>query len=290
MKITEPGIYYDLDAKVYHAQHDWLSSSGMKKLLRPSCPAKFKAAMTAREERRSVFDFGKVFHTRLLGDGDEFEVVQALTKQKKAYPARDYTTKSAQDHRDAIYEAGKVPILAHELEHVEAMVAAVKAHPVAAALFAKGRPEVSLFWVDEATGVKCRARLDWLPEKVAGRRLIVPDLKSAASSEPGKFSKAAADYGYHQQQDHYLDGIRATGLDDDPAFLFVVAEKDPPHVVTVGQFAQPDDLRLATAMNDRARRVFRECAENDHWPGYVEGIASLELPAYYHYQNEEFVA
>ncbi len=167
------------------------------------------------------------------------------------------------------------------------MAAAVNAHPIAAALFANGTPEVSLFWVDAATGVKCKARLDWLPHPQPGRRLIVPDIKSAASAEPGEFSRNAARFGYVSQHVWYSDGIRACGIDPDPAFLFCVVEKEPPHVVTVGQFADDADLKLAAAMNDKARRVFKECTTTDQWPGYVDGIADLTLPNWFHYQMED---
>lgn len=295
MKITKPGIYEGLSDADYHSQHDWLSNSGAKLLLKPSCPAKFKAAQTATEEHKRHFDLGKVVHRLVLGDGADYVVVQAKTKATKdapsvTYDARNYDTKAAQDHRDAIYSVGKVPILRHELDQAIAMAATVKTHPLGGALLADGRPEVSLFWVDEATGVKCRARLDWLPNPQEGRRLLVPDLKTAVSAEPDEFSRNAARFGYARQDRWYGDGIRACGLDPDPAFLFVIVEKDEPHIVTVGQFTQDADLKLAAAMNDRARRIFRDCTETGIWPAYVEGVADLTLPTWHHYQNEEYLS
>lgn len=290
MKITNPGVYPDLPAADYHAQHDWLSNSGSKLLLKPSCPAKFKAAQTKGEEHKRHFDLGKVVHTLTLGDGDEFVVVQAKTKQGEPYDANDYLTVAAKAHRDAIYASGKVPILRSELDLAAGMAKAVREHDLSGPLLSNGIPEVSLFWVDEATGVKCRARLDWWPNPVEGKRPLVPDLKSAVSSEPGEFSRNAARFGYHRQDRWYYDGIRACGLAADPAFLFVIVEKDNPHVVTVGQFTDKADLALAAAMNDKARRLFAECTATDRWPGYVEGIADLSLPAWHHYQNEEYLS
>lgn len=277
MKITDPGVYTDLPPEQYHTQTDWLSVSGAKKLLKPSCPAKFKAAMDGGEEHRPQFDVGKAFHARVLGDGEAVVVIDADS----------YRSADAKLMRDTVYLDGKVPLLTAEAETVEAMAAAVQAHPVASALFADGLPEVSLFWIDEVTGVKCKARLDWLPKAEPGRRLIVPDLKSAASAEPGEFSRNAARFGYVSQHRWYQDGIRACGLDPDPAFVFVICEKDPPHVVTVGQFADDLDLKLADAINDKARRVFKECTTTDQWPGYVDGIADLSLPNWFHYQMED---
>lgn len=285
--ITEPGIYYDLPANVYHAQHDWLSWSRMKKLVPPSTPAHFKASMAAGEERKRHFDLGKVVHALTLGEGDEFEVVQALNKSKEPYDARDYITVSAQAHRDAIYDAGKVPILRPELNTAEAMAASVRNHPLASALLTNGRPEVSLFWIDAETGVKCRARLDWLPNKAAGHPLIVADLKTAATAAPREFAKSAAKFGYYGQAAHYSDGIKALGIDSDPAFMFVVVEKTDPHLVIVGQFTDALDMQLARATVDHARRLYRECIEADRWPGYPEDVIELSLPAWLHYEFED---
>lgn len=289
-RVTEPGVYYDLPAREYHAQHNWLSWSQMKNLIPPSTPAHFKAALTKGEEHKRHFDLGKVVHHLVLGDGDEFVVVQAQNRQKEEYDAATYDLVSAKNHRDAIYESGKVPILRHELDAAEAMAEKVAEHPIAKALLSTGRPEVSLFWTDPATGVKCRARLDWLPEKVEGRRLIVPDLKTTsheAGASPTEFSKAGARFGYYGQQQHYSDGLVACGIDPDPAFLFIAVETAPPHLVSVGQFAEPDDIRLARAAVDHCRRLYRECAESDQWPGYPPGINDLSLPTWLHYNLEE---
>ncbi|HEX6684988.1 MAG TPA: PD-(D/E)XK nuclease-like domain-containing protein [Candidatus Limnocylindrales bacterium] len=288
--ITEPGVYTDLPAEVYHAQDEWLSWSRMKNLIPPSTPAHFKAAMEAPQERKRHFDLGKIVHKLVLGEGEAFEVVQALDRKKEPYDATDYKTVSAQEHRDAIYERGNVPVLAAELADANAMAAAVKAHPIGAALFTSGKPEVSLFWVDETTGVKCRARLDWLPDAVEGRRLIVPDLKTAVTAAPAEFSKAGAKFGYYGQATHYSDGIKALGIDADPAFLFVVVEKAAPWLVSVGQFTERDDRRLARAVVDHCRRLYAECTATDTWPGYGESVASLSLPMWHHYDLTEVLS
>lgn len=286
----EPGIYYDMPAEVYHAQHDWLSWSRMKYLLPPSTPAHFKASLKAGEERKRHFDLGKVIHALVLGEGDEFVVVQALDKAKEPYDARNYDLVSAQRHRDAIYDEGKVPILRHELDAAEKMAASVREHEIANVLLSNGKPEVSLFWVDPTTKVKCRARLDWLPEKVAGRRLIVPDLKSAVTAAPAEFAKAGANFAYYGQAMHYSDGIAALGLDKDPAFVFVVVEKADPYLVQVCQFADRDDLRIARAAVDHCRRLYAECLAADNWPGYGRGINQLTLPAWHRISMEEALA
>lgn len=293
LTITEPGIYRDLPAKDYHAQHDWLSWSMSKHLLPPSTPAHFKAALgrAGQEEPNRTFDLGKVVHALVLGDGDEFEVVQALTVKKERYDAKDYSTVSAQAHRDLIYADGKVPVLRSELDAAEEMAKSVREHSTANALLANGSPEVSLFWIDEETGVKCRARLDWLPAVVKGRRMIVPDVKTAKTAAPREFARSVADFAYFGQHLHYLDGIRALGIDHDPAFVFVAIEKTDPYLVSVVEaLTNKDDRSLARALVDHTRRIYAECTAADRWPGYGEQVHRIEMPAYWRYRMEEELA
>lgn len=286
----KPGLHYDLPEEDYHSSHEWLSASGMRMLLPPNCPAKFKAQGTSKITRD--IDFGLAAHKILLGKGVDLVVVKKTTRDKQVVDADDYATKSAQEHRDAIRAEGKLPILAHALDKATAMAEVAAEHPLAAALFSNGQSEVSAFWTDPATGVQCRSRFDYLPEKVEGRRLIVPDYKTAASAERDKFAKSAAEYGYHIQEAHYSDSLVALGIDDDPAFLFVVQEKEPPFLINVIPLHE-DAARLGRALADRARRIFRECAETDIWPGYTpdnEIAEPVELPGYYTYRAEEYVA
>lgn len=275
MKITKPGLYPDLADDVYRAQTEWLSVSGAKKLLPPSCPAKFKATLGV-EEHKPQYDIGKAFHREVLGDGPEVRV----------YDGDSWRSGDARAFRDAAYAEGAVPLLASEWATVSAMAAAVKAHDVAPLLFQGGAAEVSAFWTDEATGVKCKARFDYLPEKQAGRRLVVPDLKSAVSADPGEFSRAAARFGYVMQQVHYSSALQHLGVDDDPAFLFVVCEKDPPHLVNVGQFAHEDDIKATAVALEKALRLYADCLATDTWPGWP-GVTSLTLPTWHLYALEE---
>lgn len=273
------GLHYDLPEADYHA-HDSLSASGAKKLLPPSCPAKFKASL-GKEVHSDTFDFGKAVHRKVLGRGPEIVVVEAASWQGKA----------AREQRFAAWDEGEVPILVADLAVAEACANSVLSHPIAAALFAApGEPEVSALWTDPATGVQRRARFDFLPEKVEGRRLIVPDLKTARSAEPREFGKAvAADYGYLQQAAWYVDAIKALGIDDDPAFLFVAVEKVDPYVVTVCQL-DAEAMHIGQALNRRAIATYAECKTADHWPGYTEEIATVSLPGWFTYIAKEIAS
>lgn len=269
--ITEPGVY-DLPVEAYHAdpvEGGSLSCSGARRLIPPSCPAKFRWHQdNAGEEHAPHFDFGSAAHKLVLGAGAEIEVIDADS----------WRTKDAREARDAAYAAGRIPLLAADYQTVEAMAEALRSHPIAGRMFmpGKGKPEQTLVWRDERTGIMCRALLDWLPD--TGR--VFPDYKTALSAYPEDFRRAADQYGYAQQGAWYLDGVRALDLaDDDAAFVFIVQEKEPPYLVSVIEL-DAISLRIGAQRNRQALSIYQWCTETGEWPGYGDDVALVSLPNY----------
>lgn len=285
--MTAPGIHDDMDEATYHADRA-LSSSGVKGLLPPSCPARFHYDREHGRPEKRAFDFGHAAHREVLGVGSEVVIVQTTAKDGAKSDANDYRTKSAQEHQAAIYAEGKVPLLAAEAAQVDGMAAAMRAHPWASALFDPergGQPELSLFWADDRFGIARRARLDWMPPVRSDGRLIVPDYKSCVSAEPGAVAKSIYNFGYYTQDVFYTDGIRALGLADDVAFVFVFQERTPPYLITVAE-CDPDAKRAGRARVDLACEVFHDCTEADVWPGYSADVELISLPRWALYDLE----
>lgn len=283
--ITEPGVY-EISHADYHADPvpgGSLSSTGARRLLPPSCPARFRWEQDNPPEPAASLDTGSAAHDTLLGGGPEIVVIPDEITAKDG----NWSTAKAKAMVEEVRARGAVPVKPAVWAEVEAMVASVRAHPIAGRLFepGSGQPEASLFWQDEPTGIWRRARLDWLPDR-RGRRLIVPDLKTCLSAHRDKFVKSAADYGYHQQAPYYLDGIRALGLDDDPAFVFVAVEKRPPYLVNVIQL-DVTAMRIGAALNRQAIEIFAECQRTGEWPGYSKDIELASLPAWYERAHEQ---
>lgn len=275
--VDAPGVYDAMPNAVYQADPvpgGSLSHSGARKLLPPGCPALYRHWAAGGDPRTHEFDVGHAAHRLVLGAGSNISVVDA----------DDWRTKAAREQRDEAHAGGLTPILRADYDNVHAMAEALRAHPIASALFRSGRPEQSLFWVDDETGVWRRARLDWLPNPGAGR-LIVPDYKTTISAEPSHLSRALYNYGYYQQAAWYLDAVTALGLGADPAFVFVFQEKTPPYLVTV---CEPDASALmwGRARNLKALDVYRLCKATGHWPGYTDDVISIGLPRWAEYQEE----
>lgn len=280
--ITEPGVYEMTNAE-YHADPvpgGSLSSTGARKLLPPSCPAIFQYERDNPPEPTKAFDLGHAAHDTVLGGGPEIVPVDV----------DNWLTKAAKQQRDEIRQRGAVPLLRAEYEQIQAMAAALRAHPFAGRLFAEGAgiPEASLFMRDEQTGVMLRGRLDWLPT-ATGRRMILPDLKTAKSANPEEFVKSAANYGYHAQAAWYSRLVKGLEIAEDVVFVFVVQEKTPPYVVSVVQL-DITAMRIGALLNRRAIDIYAECERTGIWPGYVDDVALASLPVWYERRYEQDIA
>lgn len=265
--MPDPGFHDDLPEADYHADRDSLSVSGAKVMLK--APALFRYQQD-NPVHKDVFDFGSAAHALVLGVGAEIVEIQA----------DDWRTKLVQAARDDAREEGLVPLLSKDYLRVREMADALSSHRLATRLLSEGRPEVSAYAPDGATGVMRRGRFDWLGST------ILTDYKTAASSEPNAFVKAAANFGYHMQAAWYTDLARDLGHPAD-AFAFIVQEKEAPYLVTVIEL--PAELvEVGRDRNRRALERFRDCTESGYWPGYVpdDTFAQPAAPRWALYDQE----
>ena len=261
----------------YH-QMPGLSSSGARKLLPPSCPAKFRWERDNGQPPKDAFDFGHAAHRFVLGKGADIARLD--------FP--DRRTKAAKEAIAAARADGLVPVLADDYDAAAAMAQALRDSPVAD-LFTDGEPEVVIEWADPETGTPLRTMFDWLPN-ARGAGLVVPDYKTAVSASPVKFQRAAFAYGYHVQAAWYLDTLAAVGISDDARFVFVVQEKTPPYLVTPIEL---DAAALAIGRHEcrKAIDLYVRCVETDTWPGYSDGApVVVSAPAWVEYRYLDEVA
>lgn len=280
VEVEAPKVVDGLSADAYHADRTSISSSGLRALLAPGCPAQFKYDRDNPGPPKKDFDLGHAAHLYVLGEGPELEVID--------FP--DWRKKDAQIQRDEAYLAGKVPLLTKDHDMVLAMADAIRQHPIAGPLFTPGRgvAEQSIYWTDPATGVRCRCRPDWMPTRQENGRLVVVDYKTAKAVDEAALAKAVYDRGYHAQAAFYLDGVKAAGLhgDQEPAFIFVFQAKTAPYLVHLVELDFPA-LALGAARNERALRIYAECERTGIWPGFNDRITYLPLPAWAERRDQE---
>lgn len=237
-----PGIYDGIPASEYHGGPE-LSASGAKVLLK--APAKYRYRQD-HPQHKDAYDKGTVTHTLTLGEGDEYEVIDGGAGKSK--------------RQEAARAAGKTPITMDDYEAARAMADAVKAHPLAAGILSAGAAERSIYWTDQATGVHCRARADWLrPEMVA-------DLKTTShDADPRSWGSTVVNFGYDLAAAAYLEGLTAVG--ESCAYAWLVVETEAPHLVAVHQ-ATDEQIERGSRLWRDALTLYARCLEANDWPGY----------------------
>jgi PDDEXK-like domain of unknown function (DUF3799) len=285
---TEDGVYAGIPDEVYHADRDSLSSSGARKILWDS-PAAFHEEQTNGRPPKKEYDVGHLVHFLVLGEGAKITVldpaVHGLTATGK--PTDNFRSTASWKAAEAeVRDRGEIPVTPAEYETARRMADQLLKHPIAAGLLSQGDAEITGYWRDAATGVRLRWRGDWIHQ---GRtRLILVDYKTTKSARPAAFHKSCSDYRYHQQEAWYRDGAIANGLDDNPLFLLIAQEKEPPYLPSVHE-SKPEDIERARALNRKAIDLYARCREHNDWPGYGDGIHTINHPTYAIYREEDMI-
>jgi hypothetical protein len=273
LEVEPPRVVDGLSADAYHADRTSISSSGLRALLEPGCPAQFKYDRDNRPAPKREFDLGHAAHKLVLGEGEQIVVTEW----------DDWRTKDARTERDAIRKSGALPLLLHEGEQVTAMADAIRKHPDAGQLFTPGSgiAERSIYYTHPATGVRVRVRPDWL--MIRPDVTVIVDFKTVADASPKACSKSIAAYAYHQQAALYVDGVEAAGLaPHDCRFVLAFQSKRAPYLVTVREL-NPQDQEIGRARNEKALRIYADCTARDEWPdwtGPVTEIPQIGMPTW----------
>jgi PDDEXK-like domain of unknown function (DUF3799) len=218
-------------------------------------------------EEKEAFDIGTAAHAVML---EGFAGVAIID-------AKDWRTNAARIQREEARAAGKIPLLAHRWDDVQAMVGAARIqlalHEGKPQPFTGGKPEQTLIWRED--GVWLRARLDWLHDGGG----CIDDLKTTdGTANPEAWTRSLFGLGYDIQAAFYLRGLKAvTG--QDATFRFVVQETYRPFALSVIDLT-PAALELAGEKVAYAIRVWRECLSTGKFPGYPTRTCSAEVPGY----------
>ncbi len=181
IQVTRPGVY-QLEPEEYFADpvpDGSLSNSGVKKLLPPGSPARYRYDLDNKVAKTSdAFDLGHCVHKLVLGAGEEIAVRPAEFDS--------YRTKASQAWLAEQREARRIPVTPEQYEQAKAMADALLADEYAGRLMRQpGRAEMAMFWQDPATGVWRRILVDYLPERPGpAKSILIVDVKTCESASP----------------------------------------------------------------------------------------------------------
>lgn len=170
--------------------------------------------------------------------------------------------------------ASRTVISASDADQVMRMAQSIYRHPAAAMLLnLPGAAETTHLWTDEATGLQCKCRPDWMTRD---GQLIV-DLKTTEDASPAGFRKSVGNFRYHVQASWYLDGLeRATGRRPEQ-FIFICVEKRAPFACAV-YAADAEMIAAGAATAARDLELLASCKAASSWPSYSDQIEVISLP------------
>jgi hypothetical protein len=152
--------------------------------------------------------------------------------------------------------------------------------PIMRGLLSAGRSEVSIVWDDPTTGLRCKARCDWLD--IGNDRCALLDLKTTADAS--EFGRSIVRYGYHRQMAHYARGVEVVTGHRPTAYIAAVETSAP-----FGHMVAPmdgDALESGSREIDELLARVAESIATDTWPSY-EHPESWKLPEWYTRKSAE---
>jgi len=178
---------------------------------------------------------------------------------------------------------------------------AIKADPVAGPILAACHTQVVLQW--EQNGVPCASGITGIRggiDAIDTTTGTIWDVKCVGVDvDPDGLGRHAWRRWWHAQLAWLIDGwnaggpIRIAGVDIETVDVhakiqhggLICVESSPPHIVTV--------LRLTPRAIEEGRKSvrlwlerYKSCAESGVWPGYVQDVASMDVPAWMGEENE----
>lgn len=266
------GIHYQMDEKEYRSAPA-IAGSDAKHILPPRTPAHYAAHMAGelkREPSKSM-TLGVVSHVAVL----QPHLLDTAFVEKPQGKEGDARTKEGKAWRESI---GTTPILdADEARTVRGIRDSIAAHSAARDLLAECDTEVAMFG-EHRTGLWIKGRVDALKVHSDNEAIIVDVKTTSAGADYGTFSRQAAQLNYHLSAAWYCHLAGLNGLP--PArFYWVVVEVTPPYAVAVYEIA-PDALDLGVGLMNDALDLIAQCEDAGEWPGYGDGVETLNLPAW----------
>lgn len=275
MKITKPGLYFDVPTDAYFADpcpSPSLTQSVAKLLIDRSprhawqAHPKLNPDWKADDDRK--FDVGNIAHALMIGRGKSIVVLDGFD---------DWRTKAAKEKRDEAAAEGKLAVLGKHFALADRMTRSAREQldqRGLAHLFEKGNGEVVLAWCED--DIWLRQMVDWLTPALD----TFIDFKTTdMSAAPHGLPRMMVNAGWPIQAAMAERGLDA--LDAQNAgrrqFLFVVQETEPPYLLNVVRISEYA-LTMGRKQLQYAVDIWRRCFAENRWPGYPSEIIVPDYP------------
>lgn len=203
--------------------------------------------------------FGTLCHSYVL-EADTFEDEYALfsppVNEKTGKPYSAYT-KTYENELKSLQEGGKTALTQEQYDKLKAIEQSIEMCEDTTKILGKcDKRELVLTWTDKRTGLKCKAKLDAVGDKISLDLKTIGDFKHHGYDEDSerlrntKLHYQCLDYGYYLQFKHYLNGCIANNLNTE-MFAVIWVERDGINDVCT-TFISDEKLELGQKQLDSA--------------------------------------
>lgn len=273
---TESGTgIFPMPAADYFADHSAWSQSMLKVFMdrRRLAEAYYVTGTAEPPEPTDPMRKGTATHTALL-EPERFDRLVVTYPRELLAKNGAVSTNAAKDFRDEQEAAGRVVLKADQFSAVRSMAESVR-KVCGRWLELPGKKEQSIYWADDITGLRLKARIDWIVERE--ERQFIFDLKTTNDVSPAAFRKRIED-GYWIQAEHYAAGVEAvTGRKT--TFIFVAVESAFPFSTALYEL----DAEAIGRSIDGRRAVLNQLADclarndfRESWEGRVVPLSVRE--------------
>lgn len=271
--MPEQGIHSNISNEDYHAGPG-LSRSGIKLLLQAPIYYQEKYLLgNQEEEKKDHFTFGSALHTLTLEP-------ELFWQEYYTFPKCDRRTNAgkAAYAQAEVEAAGKSIITADDYDLLIVLRDKILGNDYAKALLEDTEREKSMYWIDDETGVLCKARPDFM--FLGDKTCYVGDIKTAKNASPRSFSMDMHNYGYHIQAAMIQEGLKKIKGVDVQEFHYVVVEKEAPYVTAIYKIDK-EALEKGREKFREGLKIYKNCMTTKKWPSYAIQEVGLPIYAYY---------
>lgn len=258
----------NFDEATYHAD---FSAVNRGEIVQAGISAShFKARRQQREfEESEPLRFGKLIHMLIL---EPKRLKETFVLSPDFGDMRSSKNRATRDEWKAALPAGATIVTQEDLVTMYCMAQSIMKNDLACQLLMGAQFEMTGYYRDPITGLKCRFRTDaWNPELTA-----LVDLKSTVDASSKEFLWSAWKYRYDIQLAAYSSGVEVIHGVKPETNAIIAVEKNPPFTCVV-HVANIDFMKRGLKDYRRGLDVIAKALETNEFAGH-EGVCELALP------------
>lgn len=260
-------------SELYHADKTSVGSTQLRKVLKSPKTFLNYFENGSGEEPSSSMKFGTLAHHALL-EREDFE--RRLIVMPDFGDFRSSKNREARDEWKAAQDPKAVICSQEERDNLVGVVDAILSNKDAHNIISGAQCEVSGYYVDQETGIKCRIRPDIWNKRVSANF----DVKTATDASLEQFARTV----WNMRYDFQVPGMYSEGIEQIEGQKvefdgFIVVEPRKPYEVAV---YVSDDIMKEIGKRDyrRALRTLRESIDKQTFAGYQAGMQNISLPTW----------